>query len=567
MKRFSKLTSFACLTAVLFSACSLDEDNKSSIDSGSYFREVTQYEQLVAEGYLLMRPLLRSMFVPMWYGTDMYEVQGDVEQISTRTPTNDYTIMGGDEYLDFWNKNYALISKVNTAIDRGAGIASVSDGLRAQREAEMKALRAYAYFNLVENFGRVPLILNEPKAPIYTFVQESEENLYKQIVQDLNEALAALPSTASGESFGRVSKGFVYHLLAKVYLTRSGKTFGSESSDLAAAIENADNALALYPLLTGTDAWNILFQSDGSSFNQRTSEIIFSVRYSTNQTYNGSLGTEEATWGNDLYQFFKPELEKLVGGSVTYGPYWRCDYRVQPTTFYIMLFDENDKRGSEAFLQRHVIAAEDDPDVAEVKRGTELIYFPRQAMTDAEITAYKAANPSVQWVVNPDEYNTYLSGTNYNAFPPVWKFFDTNVNVYTNADRNPKGTLDTYVFRSAETLLLKAEALVRQGNGASATTLINQLRTRAGADLLTGTATLDDVLDESARELFGETNRWMDLKRTGKLFERAWKYNVWVKKQHASASAISSDYLLRPIPITEIANSQKTLEQNPGFPE
>lgn len=117
-------------------------------------------------------------------------------------------------------------------------------------------------------------------------------------------------------------------------------------------------------------------------------------------------------------------------------------------------------------------------------------------------------------------------------------------------------------------MLLKAEALVQQGNGSSqeATDLINILRQRANANLLQTPATIDDVLDESARELFGEANRWMDLKRTGKLFERAWKYNAWIQKHHSSVSDISDIYLLRPIPISEISYSNYSLIQNPGFP-
>jgi hypothetical protein len=96
--------------------------------------------------------------------------------------------------------------------------------------------------------------------------------------------------------------------------------------------------------------------------------------------------------------------------------------------------------------------------------------------------------------------------------------------------------------------------------------LINDLRTRAklsGNDLLTGSATLTDVLDESARELFGESNRWMDLKRTGTLLTRAAQYNAFTAHNHPAT--IDAKYLLRPIPVTEIVRSP-TLTQNPGYP-
>jgi hypothetical protein len=57
----------------------------------------------------------------------------------------------------------------------------------------------------------------------------------------------------------------------------------------------------------------------------------------------------------------------------------------------------------------------------------------------------------------------------------------------------------------------------------------------------------------------------MDLKRTGKLFERAYKYNKFVQRHHNSAADIADYFLLRPIPQTEIDRSNETLTQNPGY--
>lgn len=558
MKRLTTYMAYLLVAAASFTACSLDEDNKSAINSKTYFQGEAEYEQLVAESYVIMRPLLR-VTIPMWYGTDMYECQGDPDISDARTPANDYTVVGGDEFLDFWNNCYDLISKVNTALTRGADIAKVSDDLRALRTAEMKALRAYAYFNLVENFGGVPVVTKEVAEPVYSFNRESEETVYSQILTDLTEALVVPDQPAE---FGRVSKGFVYHLFAKVYLTRSYKSFGNKTEDLKNAVSYAEKALALHPLLTGNEAWNTLFDTYSTNrYTPNSSEVIFSVRYanSTDQTFNGG-------WGNNLYQHFKFVMDQIPGRSTKVGPYWRHDLTYQPTNFYFGLFDNTDVRASEIFMKRSVIAAEDDADDPGIKQGNEVIYFPRTAMSDAEKAQYKADHPSVRFIVNPDSYHKYLEGKNFSAFPLVWKFWDPWVARYTADKQNPEGSRDTYVYRSAETLLLLAEAYVQQGKGGDATELINRLRNRAGAPTLTTDATIDDVLDESARELFGEANRWMDLKRTGKLFDRAWEHNVWVKKQHTTANSISSNFLLRPIPITEIAYSGGSLKQNPGYP-
>lgn len=401
MKRFSIYFMSLLMASSGFTACSLDEVNKSSLDSGSYFTGETQYEQLVSEAYLTMRPLMR-ITIPMWYGTDLYECQGSTSASDARTPTNDYTVMNGDEYLDYWNNCYNVIAKVNTALTRGENIPDISEATKKLRTAELKALRAFCYFNLVENFGKVPVVLTESSEAIYNFTQESEETIYTQILQDLNDAINDLPDNANNsdtKNFGRVTKGFVYHMLAKVYLTRSYKSFGNKTEDLKSTITYADKALALHPVSTDPKAWEIMFDDYGdehSTFKQDTPEIIFSIRYSTNQTYNGSWGTEDVTWGNNLYQEFKFELEKLACGSVKVGPYWRCQYTYQPTTLYLNdLFDKHDVRGSEQFLQREIVAAEASEDYPNVKVGDVIIYCPSKWETEADIAAYKAAHPSL----------------------------------------------------------------------------------------------------------------------------------------------------------------------------
>lgn len=153
------------------------------------------------------------------------------------------------------------------------------------------------------------------------------------------------------------------------------------------------------------------------------------------------------------------------------------------------------------------------------------------------------------------------------CYPFVYKFYDSNVTEFTDRvteGGDPRGSRDIYIFRTAETKLLLAEAYLKNNQPAEALEQVNDIRRRANASELQN-VDLDVILDESGRELFGEANRWMDLKRTGKLFERAYKYNKFVQRHHNSASDIDDYFLLRPIPQTEIDRSNNTLEQNPGY--
>lgn len=533
----------------MVASCSLDEDNRSSVTSDNYFKAAAEYEELVSHTYVTLRPLLRNTN-PMWYGTDLYERAGQL--VDSPFSINDYTTMDGYEYGGWWADNYHLISKANQALTRGVKIPNVPADLLAKRESELRALRAYSYFNLVESFTGVPLLLEEPSSPIYTLTRASEEDVYNQIITDLEFGLAAGRLPEKPELFGRVSQGFANHLLAKVLLTRSYKPF-AKSDDVARAIEYASKAIALHPLLQGQNSWDILFGE--KTYVNNNSEAIFSVRYMNDEAFNSG--------GNNLYRHFKMSVDLFAGGART-APYWRCDAAFQPTAFFYGLYDENDTRGSQTFLQRTVWASTNiaDGPNGPIKKGDPIIYFPRKTMTKAEKEAYMAEHKPVYCVVNPDEYHELVYQSNC-AYPVVWKFVDPNITTYEAGDG--KGTRDTYVFRTAESILLLAEAYVKQGKGGEATKQINRLRERAGATLLENDATIDDVMDESARELFGEANRWMDLKRCGKLLERARKHNVFTNNQHPNAE-IPGYFTVRPIPLNEISNSNGTLTQNAPYP-
>jgi hypothetical protein len=526
-------------------SCSLKEVNPSSVTSDKYFVTQAAYEELVNETYRNLRALLQDTN-NMWYGTDMYDRTGVVDD--TQLPLNDYTVFTGDECLSWWTDNYNLITKANTAMTRGAAIqSSIDPKVYATRTGELLALRAYAYFNLVETFGGVPMLTSEVTQATYNFTRVSEEDVYKQIVSDLNQALGLLPSDP--DNYGRVAQAMAQHLLGKVLLTRSYKSY-AQPTDLA----NAVSALQVAMNKSTLSTWDALF---GDAYQTNNKEVIFAVRYSGDNTLNKP--------GNNLYQQFKFSTDRFPGGALA-APYWRQDASYQPTSYLFNLYAADDYRASERFLQRHIVAAANDTKGTNgtIKAGDVVIYLPREAMTDAKITAYKAANKPTYYVVNPNQYHQFFGS--FTIYPIIWKFYDPTVVVYTNSGVDPQGHRDTYVFRRAETMMLLAEAYVKQGQGALAAGLINDLRRRAkltGGDLLTGSATIADVLDESARELFGEANRWMDLKRTGTLLTRAVQYNAFSAHNHPTA--INSSYLVRPIPVTEIVRSP-TLTQNPGYP-
>ena len=119
-------------------------------------------------------------------------------------------------------------------------------------------------------------------------------------------------------------------------------------------------------------------------------------------------------------------------------------------------------------------------------------------------------------------------------------------------------------MRLAETYLLRAEAYLLKNDKQKAADDINMIRNRAKATPVTsGEVTIDLILDERARELYGEEFRINTLMRMGKLVEYLNKYNGAIK----SKGYTIPDYKNKlPIPRSEIeANKGAVLEQNPGY--
>ena len=133
------------------------------------------------------------------------------------------------------------------------------------------------------------------------------------------------------------------------------------------------------------------------------------------------------------------------------------------------------------------------------------------------------------------------------------KFYpDPNWDPNTRSDNN-----DFPVYRYADILMMKAEAILRGAaatNGETPVTLVNQIRTRAKAPVISANPTLDELLDERVREFAWEAWRRNDLIRFGKYS------NLWLFKDVVS----DKNHELFPVPGNQLKLNPK-LVQNPGY--
>jgi hypothetical protein len=131
-----------------------------------------------------------------------------------------FNIQSNNEWLEFkWLFSYTTIMRCNLVIENVPGSPSSQEN-KDLFIAEAKFLRAFSYFELVKNYGGVPLVLSEVTADEPAIPRSTEEAVYTQIIQDLKDAANYLPykSEQTAAEIGRATKGAAHAYIAKAYV-------------------------------------------------------------------------------------------------------------------------------------------------------------------------------------------------------------------------------------------------------------------------------------------------------------------------------------------------------------
>lgn len=525
----ARVTMLGTLLASATSCVDLTEVPVSGITS-AYYTTAAGYDNLVNAAYSGLHRFYARQggFAVTVFGTDEFTNGAD----GSYKYFNLYSaqLNGDAQYVrENWDFLYQSINSCNAVISR-APDAQITDVVRTQRVAEAKFLRALYFFNLVRQYGGVPLPLTETASASTVAVREPKAKVYDAIIADLTAAESVLPATQA--QYGRATKAAAQHLLALVYLTRS------QPGDMALAVTKAKAVIAdpQYGLLpTWKDLWDIK--------NEKNKEVVFSVQYTTDPLL--------ADGGNSGHLYFTMAYE-LFPGMVRDIPNGRAFKRFRPTTWLLGLWDRTkDSRYEDGF--QTVWIANKASTKPKLNVGDTAIYMPGVQVSSADSATHA--------------YTT-LSPKNYTdaAYPTLSKFLDGT----RLALNDTAGGKDFYVARLAETYLIAAEASYRDGNPAEALRLVNIVRERAAKkgvvpatlDATLADLSLDFFLDERSRELAGEQMRWFDLVRplpgypNGKLGERLAKYNP------AAAAGFKDCFTVRPIPTTQIERTDPPIAQN-----
>lgn len=545
----------------------LDASNKSNVTAKQSFATKEGLNNLVNDAYQHLQnvyaaPLFTSCFSA---GTDMYadarnKMNEALNTYETLTPEN-------TDIKNLYTYLYSGIRAANS-VSYYAQTAQVDDKTKSQLIGEARVLAAYEYYLLVNNFGGVPIMKDFLTTADTGYPKSSPEDVYAYIISELEEVISknVLQASTATKGGGRISQETAKAILAKTYLSAAWDLNKQEYFSKAAAL--ADEVIAGRKLTT---PFAKLWKADGSGDDNE--EFLWDVEYDLATANNTTSGGTE--WSGYYCNYLGGNEDNIKATTSSYVP----------TLYALHCFKKGDQRYDATFMKEL-------PDINKgnaagtgywtwYKNGESLVgkpvtrYYSAWYETDADFEAWKAIDPA-------NRANTYRipmdsqSKEAQNMDGRDMEYYDNQQLVYGSSPckkfddsktaKTEKNTCyrDIHIITLPEMYLVAAEAYLKAGVNDKALDRLNEVHQRAGLPALTGTVTIDDILDENACENFGNEARWMDLRRTQTLVTRCTKYN---HEMGDKAAQYIGKKLLRPIPQAAIdANDQLTLaDQNPGY--
>jgi len=499
------------------------------------------YENVYYALYDINNGASRSLFYPTDIAWDAIAETHDLNLY------NDKLFSNTGQVQSIWSYMYEIIFNANVILGRieNPEIIFDTESQKSEFMAEARFFRGFAYRTLAILFGGVPIVLEEITTPVRNFTRASKEEVLNQVVADLQFAGENLPDINSVPQEGRLPQAAAYHLLAEVYIIM--EQWDNAINAAIAVIDNPDFSLMTERFGTRMDEpgdvyWD-LFRRDNQNRSSGNTEGIWVSQYE----YLVEGGGRSQVWPRFLGPFYwqlkDPNgVNLFIGPSNHYGGRgigWFASTDYMRNLVWESDFD-NDIRNSSYNIIRDIKA--DNPDSE---------YYDQYIVESGAIDDFPNALDRWWSLI-------YAKVTPINNFPD--EFILNPATGLTNNSANETYT-DNYIFRLAETYLLRAEAYLGKGQLSQAADDINMVRQRANATpVAAADVTIDYILDERARELAWEELRLLTLMRLNKLVERVKLYNP------VTGNNIDDHQNLWPIPQREIeTNTESQLQQNPGY--
>ena len=465
----------------------------------------------------------------------------------------------GGRYREFhlhnWNADNGLLPSIWNDASTGITLANNAIALfgedKEKLTAPARAIRAYYYFILMDNFGGAPLITGPVDA---VPARSSRAEICRFIEAELLAVKDLLPTTVSVATYGKATKYMAEALLAKLYLNWA-VYMATDVANYNPSIQNEklNDVVAMCDQIISSGQFNLTSHKFMAKFRPdngyQVKDFIFAIPYDREKQQGM---TYSRFWIHRSAQNQFATLPQSVGGT----------FRVLPS--YLEKFNlAGDERNASYIGGKQYYWSNYSEDktrpflIRTSKRGIDQDYnaadadaqFDWQLETTKEITLRSDGAATLN--VGNDQKGRSM------GYRSIKFYMDVAV---TSANQRNQSN-DVPVFRYADILLMKAEAILRgatASNGQTAQSLVNQIRAYVNAPVLTAAPSLQDVLDERAREFADESWRRNDLIRYGK-FEDNWGFR-------SLYPAGMSEKFRRIFPVpTTVLNVNTHWQQNPGY--
>ncbi|MDE5701294.1 MAG: RagB/SusD family nutrient uptake outer membrane protein [Bacteroides sp.] len=366
-----------------------------------------------------------------------------------------------------WKNFYECISRCNVGIEKYPTIPNATELGNAPYLGQCYGMRAYMYFWGTRTWGKMPLITSTWDGELTTFniPRASLDEVKAQILSDIDEAIRLFRLSDSGSKY-YINLATMYALKTDVHMWYNEYEKALEASDFF--IDNKDFALA-----ADETEWKNIFLKPADS-----KEVMFAMSWSyenngANGGWPGQLGASNTNNGFKMsLAIFNEFLERLRSDD-------GFDARLWNTVDTVKLFWESNR---------------------------------------LPITIASYGNGGMNKCI---KYSDVDPAREYSSEDQIYKSYFKVLNS-TDAEHQ------LIMYRMANIMLLRAEALNKLGRGEEALDIVNDIRSRVGytKDAKTEVSSFSNkdaiesiILLERQLELFGEGCRWFDLIRTGHLFE------------------------------------------------
>lgn len=436
-----------------------------------------------------------------------------------------------DASIGWYDDVTAGITKANTILEE------LGSGASAQMKAPARAIRAYYTWILMDNYGDTP-ILDKVQAEGSVVPRSPRKEVAEWIESELNDIIPALTDDVTENTYGKPTKWMAEALLAKLYINWAVYTAESVDQYDAATAANPklDACIAACDDIINSGKFNLGSVDYLHKFSYdngwKVEDFIYAIpydainrqgmQYARPRTFKdmknllpnvyGSTDKFTQSFGGNMV--VTPEFAKLfsLDGDIRNLSILRGDVYVRdpktlrPTTEPFMY------KGNQVHFTENITLAKKDNTI--------------EVGNDAN--AYQQGCHSIKWFTTPADYNNGRNQSN-----------------------------DLPIFRYADVLLMKAEALTRQGSS-GAKALFNQIRSYAGAPTIANEPTLQEIYDERGREFFDENWRRNDMIRFG-------HYEDEFFPHYKDFPDASFDKRHRIFPVPQNTINLNGWEQNPGY--